>query len=641
MSATKSHSKIGGLMARLNAKIAESQSPQTSPVKAQTPMTAPRPQLPDLGKSVKAKTLSEKLRDTFEQEQLERAAKRKPKRTLEDQMEDVQDTSRGEAQGYTSVEPSPVKVQPPPTIEKRKPGRPRKYPIIEVDTADEDGLVSPAKLASSRKPQHRAMSPMLFDVNGTRQPQFTPRKPISSPLKPRPKAMIDLDVKPIQTNASANLDISASDLQAIQTTILDQMQERTHTPFVGLSSEHDKIASVVNQTIVAGESNSMLVIGARGTGKTAIINSILADQHVQNPDLFHVVKLNGFIHTDDKIALRDIWRQLGKEMDLEDEFASQNAADTLTTLLALLSHPEELGRPSDHINRSVIFILEEFDLFTTHPRQTLLYNLFDIAQSRKAPIAVLGTTTRFDVVEQLEKRVKSRFSHRYVHLSAPRDLSAYREVCQNALTPFSADSLTEDGKKVWAELLNDLFSLDSFNTHLRNLYYLSKSVRAFHTSMLLAISTLPTSGSSIPTETLLNHLTDSSTLTSLQPPDSKLSALSSLSLLQLALLISAARLTIIHDTELVTFPLAHAEYVSLASKAKIAASASGQSIGGGIGRVWGKEVARNAWEGLERRKLVLGEGRGGAYRVDVRLEEIGEAEGVEMGGLMGRWCREI
>jgi origin recognition complex subunit 4 len=38
---------------------------------------------------------------------------------------------------------------------------------------------------------------------------------------------------------------------------------------------------------------------------------------------------------------------------------------------------------------------------------------------------------------------------------------------------------------------------------------------------------------------------------------------------------------------------------------------------------------------------VLGEGRGGAYRVDVRLEEIGEAEGVEMGGLMGRWCREI
>ena len=245
------------------------------------------------------------------------------------------------------------------------------------------------------------------------------------------------------------------------------------------------------------------------------------------------------------------------------------------------------------------------------------------------------------MVEQLEKRVKSRFSHRYVHLSAPRDLSAYREVCQNALTPFSADSITEDGKRVWGELLNDLFTLDTFNTHLRNLYYLSKSVRAFHTSMLLPISTLPISGSSISTEDLLHHLAASNALTRLQPPDSKLAALASLSVLQLALLIAAARLTIIHDTEVITFPLAHAEYVSLASKARIAASASGQlAVGGGVGRVWSKEVSRSAWEGLERRKLVLGEGRGGGYRVDVRLEEIGEAE-VEIGSAMARWCKEI
>jgi Cdc6-like AAA superfamily ATPase len=44
----------------------------------------------------------------------------------------------------------------------------------------------------------------------------------------------------------------------------------------------------------------------------------------------------------------------------------------------------------------VVFILDEFDLFTTHSRQTLLYNLFDIAQARKAPIVVLGLTARMD-----------------------------------------------------------------------------------------------------------------------------------------------------------------------------------------------------------------------------------------------------
>lgn len=40
-------------------------------------------------------------------------------------------------------------------------------------------------------------------------------------------------------------------------------------------------------------------------------------------DEFHVVRLNGFIHTDDKIALKEIWRQLGKEMDVEDDLINK------------------------------------------------------------------------------------------------------------------------------------------------------------------------------------------------------------------------------------------------------------------------------------------------------------------------------
>jgi origin recognition complex subunit 4 len=92
----------------------------------------------------------------------------------------------------------------------------------------------------------------------------------------------------------------------------------------------------------------------------------------------------------------------------------------------------------------VVFILDEFDLFTTHSRQTLLYNLFDIAQARKAPIVVLVLTARMDVVESLEKRVKSRFSHRYVHLSLPRSLPAFWEICKAGLT-VDADELDSEG----------------------------------------------------------------------------------------------------------------------------------------------------------------------------------------------------
>ncbi|KAH0406984.1 hypothetical protein KCU90_g23457, partial [Aureobasidium melanogenum] len=160
MSATKSNSKIGGLMARLNAKIAESQSPQKPPVKNGSNGTpvASQPELQELDKSAKVRTLSQKLRESFEQEQLERAAKRKPKRTLEDQMRDIQDASRREVQGERSTL-SPVKVQAPPTTEKRKPGRPRKYPIVDVDTAEDDGPTSMAQdnLNSLRAKQYPAL----------------------------------------------------------------------------------------------------------------------------------------------------------------------------------------------------------------------------------------------------------------------------------------------------------------------------------------------------------------------------------------------------------------------------------------------------------------------------------------------------
>ena len=52
------------------------------------------------------------------------------------------------------------------------------------------------------------------------------------------------------------------------------------------------------------------------------VESVISDLSDQKEN-FHVVRLNGFIHTDDKLALKDIWRQLGRETDLEDDAAGK------------------------------------------------------------------------------------------------------------------------------------------------------------------------------------------------------------------------------------------------------------------------------------------------------------------------------
>lgn len=54
-----------------------------------------------------------------------------------------------------------------------------------------------------------------------------------------------------------------------------------------------------------------------------MVETIISDLAAEHKNDFHVVRLNGFIHTDDKLALKDIWRQLGREMDLEDDLVNK------------------------------------------------------------------------------------------------------------------------------------------------------------------------------------------------------------------------------------------------------------------------------------------------------------------------------
>ena len=50
--------------------------------------------------------------------------------------------------------------------------------------------------------------------------------------------------------------------------------------------------------------------------------------------------------------------------------------------------------PGGQQSKSILFVLDEFDLFAAHRNQTLLYNLFDVSQSAQAPICVMGLTAR-------------------------------------------------------------------------------------------------------------------------------------------------------------------------------------------------------------------------------------------------------
>ena len=110
---------------------------------------------------------------------------------------------------------------------------------------------------------------------------------------------------------------------------------------------------MLEHTILYAEGNSLLIIGPRGSGKTwvsvpfkalhlrlhilfqyQVINEVLqslnADPKCQGN--FLLVKLSGYVHTDDRLALLDIVKQL----DLEDSFGDK------ITVSVIIRHQVEL-----------------------------------------------------------------------------------------------------------------------------------------------------------------------------------------------------------------------------------------------------------------------------------------------------------
>ena len=83
----------------------------------------------------------------------------------------------------------------------------------------------------------------------------------------------------------------------------------------GQEKNVEYLLEMFNRTVEKGESNSLLVLGPRGVGKTALVNQALTKAGTVNSwkDNVVVVELSGHIQLDDKLALRDITKQLNLE----------------------------------------------------------------------------------------------------------------------------------------------------------------------------------------------------------------------------------------------------------------------------------------------------------------------------------------
>jgi origin recognition complex subunit 4 len=202
--------------------------------------------------------------------------------------------------------------------------------------------------------------------------------------------------------------------------------------------------------------------------------------------------------------------------------------------------------------KSILFVLDEFDLFAHHHNQTLLYNLFDVSQSAQTPVCIIGLSARLDVVGLLEKRVKSRFSHRQLHLLADLNFDGYVDIFRMLLT-LPEDFTDRKYAKKWQRTLKELSDSSAMKDVLRKQFNISKDIRTLQMLLILPVCHITPSDPFL----VAGHFVDSSKLLSV---DSKAAMLHGVSVLELCLVIAMKHVRQIYDDEPFNFEMVFKEY---------------------------------------------------------------------------------
>lgn len=345
---------------------------------------------------------------------------------------------------------------------------------------------------------------------------------------------------------------------------------------------------LVDHTVSTGGSNSVLLLGPPGVGKTLLIENVLKKVKEESKifrDDGIVVRMSGLVEIDDKMALKEITRQLNLTMVVGDKVFGSFSQHLEFLLNSLRSGN---GRQS----KAILFILDQFELFTTHHNQTLLYNLFDVAQSKAAPIIVIGISSHFDVVESLEKRVKSRFNHRQVAMMPLPDFNAYLEVIIHFLNH-------DEASNQWTKAVMSLVQDHSVKNTFKSLHAINNTIGYLKHFLTVCLSLLDDDDEVLTTDHVVRVFQE-------QCEVSEKVILKGLSVLEICVLVAVKHVLDIYQDQPFNFEMAFHEYDKFATrKAKMFR--------------YDRPVVMKAWEALQDLEIITPLDKGTKVQKEFKL----------------------
>jgi len=209
------------------------------------------------------------------------------------------------------------------------------------------------------------------------------------------------------------------------------------------NEQYDTVMDMLNR-FVYNENQAMLLLSRSNTVLHQFIskvkNDLMRKMRKENSKWdIRAVRINSILTTKETAILNHFAEWLG--MDNSDK--------------QILAHEMQARMEQYFQSRpevSVLFILENVEYYVENSKQSLLYKILDMLQYSKIKFAFIGTSQKIDIIDNFEKRIKSRFSHRQI-LFYSEELSTFQECIDDTITTIKRSTETT---KIGEEFLTEL-----------------------------------------------------------------------------------------------------------------------------------------------------------------------------------------
>ncbi|CRH01734.1 conserved Plasmodium protein, unknown function [Plasmodium relictum] len=125
----------------------------------------------------------------------------------------------------------------------------------------------------------------------------------------------------------------------------------------------------------------------------------------------YTIRISAYLYKDDLQCIKSILSQLYNYLNKEDKM------ETNLLLNDYIIKLENILIEINNDKKQTLLIIENVEKFCLQNKQNLLYTLFDLLHKKSICINIICLTNVLDITQNLEKRIKSRFTFEMLHIS--------------------------------------------------------------------------------------------------------------------------------------------------------------------------------------------------------------------------------